>query len=454
MTALLIIDHALAFFARGGGGGSGGGGGGGGGGGSGGGGGIFIIALAGYAPTHYFGKLLHRYAANIIGLILMIIITLGLASFFFFIFGSIWILAGIGALAGGPAGYFGWWSKAGVALKGSRKAKQVITTAAALDPAWDAVALDARVRSVFMQYQADWSNYNVESMKHYLTPANWQYNNLMLVALQQRQRRNLVEQSVIETTTVVEAIDAQDNTYDTVTFYVQAKANDNLVDTVTNSLLYTDTSTFEEYWRFTRTGDTWMLDHIEQATADILSVDSKVRQLAADNGYFYSMDWGWLLIPNRGELFKGGKFGTSDINNHVIGVYRNVLIELYSYVPVPGSNQQSYTIAQAALPKRYDSLIVRPKGNFLTDRTPKGYNKLSLEWPDFNRRYTVYATNVEQVTAFELLHPVYMEKLFALNFKVGIEVVDNVVYLYSQDKNADYATMLALLKDAFEEMKL
>ncbi len=457
MTAHLIIDHALSLFARGGGGGSGGGGGGGGGGGSGGGGaggGIIVIALAGYAPTHYAGKLLRRHVSNIVGLTLMIIITLVVASFFFFIFGGIWLLAGIGALVGGPAGYFSWWSKAGSVLSGSRKAKQVITTAATLDPAWDAAALDARVRSVFMQYQADWSNYNVESMKHYLTPGNWQYNNLMLVALQQRQRRNLVEQPVIETTTVMEAIDAQDNSYDSVTFYVQANAKDKLVDTLTNTVLYTDTSTFEEYWRFTRTGDVWMLDHIEQATADVLSLDSKVRKLAADNGYFYSIDWGWLLIPNRGELFKAGKFGTSDINNHVIGVYKNVLIELYSYVPKPGSNQKTYTIAQAGLPKRYDSLIVRPKGNFLTDRTPKGYNKLSLEWPDFNRRYTVYATNVEQVTAFELLHPVYMEKLFALNFKVGIEVVDNVVYLYSKDKNADYATMLALLKDAFEEMKL
>jgi len=47
-----------------------------------------------------------------------------------------------------------------------------------------------------------------------------------------------------------------------------------------------------------------------------------------------------------------------------------------------------------------------------------------------------------------------MEKLFALPFKVSIEVVDNVVYLYTKDKNANYATMYALLKDAFEEMKL
>jgi hypothetical protein len=79
---------------------------------------------------------------------------------------------------------------------------------------------------------------------------------------------------------------------------------------------------------------------------------------------------------------------------------------------------------------------------------------LSLEWPDFNRRYEVLATNVEQVTAFELLHPVFMEKLFALPFRVGIEVVDNTLYLYTNDKGVEYGQMLSILHDAFNEMKL
>jgi len=47
-----------------------------------------------------------------------------------------------------------------------------------------------------------------------------------------------------------------------------------------------------------------------------------------------------------------------------------------------------------------------------------------------------------------------MEKLFDLAFKVSIEVVDNVVFLYSDDDKADYQIMFNLLKDAFEEMKL
>lgn len=187
---------------------------------------------------------------------------------------------------------------------------------------------------------------------------------------------------------------------------------------------------------------------------------SGIKTFALINDMYYSPDWGWLLLPRRGQLFGGGKFGVSDINNHVIGIYKNLLIELYTYLPNPNSRSTSvseYVIAQVALPKRYDSLIVEAKESFFANlfpHTPKGYNKLSLEWADFNKRYNVYATNVEQVTVFELLHPVYMEKLFALPFKVSIEVVDNVVYLYTKDKKADYAMMYSILKDAFEEMKL
>ncbi len=201
-----------------------------------------------------------------------------------------------------------------------------------------------------------------------------------------------------------------------------------------------------------------MLENIEQTTADYTTRSGSIKAFAAQNQLYYSLDWGWLLVPRRGVLFGASKFGTSDINNHVIGLYNNLLIELYSYIPKPKADTRIvYTIAQVALPKRYESIIVEAKKGWSSDlfpRAPKGYNTISLEWPDFNKRYRVYATDIEQVTAFELLHPVYMEKLFALPFKVSIEVVDNVVYLYTTDTKADYATMLNILKDAFKEMRL
>jgi hypothetical protein len=163
-------------------------------------------------------------------------------------------------------------------------------------------------------------------------------------------------------------------------------------------------------------------------------------------------------------LFNKAKFGVSDINNHVIGMYHGTLIELYTYIPTTKNTRLTYKIAQLAIPKRYEDLVIKAKKPFwkidlkqninLFQKDKTKLNRISLEWPDFNKRYTVFATDVEQVTAFELLHPVFMEKLFALDFKINIEVIDNIIYLYTQDKNAKYEQMFSILKDAFEEMKL
>ena len=91
----------------------------------------------------------------------------------------------------------------------------------------------------------------------------------------------------------------------------------------------------------------------------------------------------------------------------------------------------------------------------------RGLQKVSMEWGQFNSRYEVYATSAEQATSFELLNPLYMQKLQALNFEVNMEVVDNILYLYTAIKYdattsnlTEYQTMLDLLKEAFEQMKM
>ncbi|MEO8105035.1 MAG: hypothetical protein ABI602_01730 [Candidatus Saccharibacteria bacterium] len=457
----MVLLSLLDLFARGGGGGSGGGGGGGGGGvggGSGGNSGIGIL-LVGYVPTHFLGALLRRKALNRVSLAAMVGLTLAYAVLLFSI-GGWFIAAGLAALVGGPIGYFGAVSYVAKAFR--KKAAQDLAVAAKLDSAWDPVALEARVRTVFADFQSDWSNFQVEHMKTYLTPDYAEHMRLVMAAIGVRQRRNLVKNPTILELFPVEVTDAPQDDQDRIRYYVRAQADDQLLETINGqeNLLFEDKNIFTEYWRFVRINTSWCLEGIDEATvviSDGLAPVNTIKRFASANGLYYSDDWGWLLLPRRGLLFAKGKFGVSDINNHAIGLYRNVLVELYRYSEGQASDSKTYTIAQAALPKRYDSLSVQAKakgfGGLFT-RTPRGYNRLSLEWPDFNRRYTVYATNVEQVTVFELLHPVYMEKLFALKFKVSIEVVDNVVFLYSADPHADYNTMFKLLKDAFEEMKL
>jgi hypothetical protein len=442
------LQPLIELLARGGGGGSGGGGSGGGG----------IIALLGYLPTHFIGAILRRKLRNLAGLIIMVVATLAYA-LLWFVIGSYGILVGLAALVGGPAGYFGWFGAISAKLR--QKAHTDLAVAARADNAWDPVALEKRVREVFVAFQHDWSVFGVDNMKTYLTAEYGQHMRLVMAAIGLRQRRNVVADPSIIELFPTEVVDAQQDDQDRVSYYINAQADDKLFENINGqeNLLFEDNNKFSEYWQFVRSQNTWLLEGIIQTSqATLTPLGNKVKQFAAENGLYYSPDWGWLLLPRRGLLFARGKFGISDINNHAIGLYRNVLVEIYRYTEGANSMDKTYTIAQAALPKRYDSLSVQAKpqgwGRSLLARTPRGYNKLQLEWPDFNKRYIVYATNVEQVTVFELLHPVYMEKLFDLPFKVSIEVVDNVVFLYSDDVKADYQIMFNLLKDAFEEMKL
>lgn len=471
----LLLLQVLGLFARGGGGGSGGGGGGGGGfsggshssgsGGSGdsGGAAFFFFVVLGYVPATLWSSYVRRRLSEgnaVVGALIgtlfysgaWLVIALGV---------HFWwgIMVSLFALLGGYGGYRGWGEQY---VKRIGKAKKDIAQAAQADPAWDLSGLQTTAQDTFLMFQADWSTFNIERMKSYLSGHYWQHMSLVMAAIKQRERRNDVQNpQLITKPEPVNAQDFEDNSKDRVTFMMQAKAHDVILESIDGQEreLFADNNSFTEYWNFVRSGKKWILEGISQATESGHMLRSDIESFARDNGMFYSRDWGWLLLPRRGVLFSGGRFGRSDINNHVIGVYRDLIVELYTYLPntTNNSNSRQYTVAQVALPKRYDSLIVEAKqGSLLKlfQKAPAGYNKLSLEWNDFNKRYNVYATNVEQVTAFELLHPVYMEKLFALPFKVSIEAVDNVVYLYTQDQKADYPTMYSILKDAFDEMKL
>jgi len=387
-------------------------------------------------------------AQQVIGWIIAVVY----AVFWMYIWGGIGFLIGIGSLAGIGAGLYNWFSK----IKQNSFVQGALKQAAQKDSAWDEEALLSRARDVFSQYQRDWSAQNVEAMRAYMTPGYQFHAALLIHALQLSSRQNIVENPQISEAVIVAVEDSPDDNQDTVTIGITATATDRLVDKRDDVQLFTDRSAFTEFWRFRRQGNTWLLDGIQQATESAWVHNPSLEQFAAQNGYYFSADMGWLLVPARGQLFGSAKFGKSDINNHVIGLYKHqLLIQMYTYKPNP-ENSKSYLIAQVNVPKSYGSIVVRRK-KALQFMGISGLEKVSTEWSQFNDKYEVFASSAEQATSFELLNPSYMEKLEAAPFEVNIEVVDNVVYFYSDERTADaanYQAMLNLLQLAFNEMKL
>jgi len=363
------------------------------------------------------------------------------------------------------------------------KAQKAIAAAKITDPSWDTVMTDAN--NIFYQFQQDWSNFNVENMRNYLTDSYFQHIYLMMRALYEMGRQNRMSHLSIVSSTLFSVDDRLDDERDTFDVEINARAYDELIDTATGQKLYTENSLFTEVWHFDREGGQWKLDNIYQADVETIIqkgyVDKearrsknaqaqKMRAFAMQHNFFYNADFGWLLLPRRGLLFSEASFGRSDINFHVLGEYRNVLVQFYQYYPLTPdklkptdyvkhffsqtSPTAAYTIAQTTLPRSYGNIIVKRKSRFGLSFTPRGMTKVSLEGVSFDRSYDVFATDMERVASLELLHPAYMEQLLGVSFQVNIEIVDDVLYLYSTDSRADFEVMLQLLQAAFEAMKM
>jgi len=337
-----------------------------------------------------------------------------------------------------------------------RQADEAVDKAAAEDPTWSASALRQRVDTVFYGFQKAWSELDTEAMKNLLTDDYFRRMVLELNVLKNQKRRNPMEEVILGRAYVVGLVDEKDDALDSFTVQIYAMAKDTLLDTETGKPLFVDTKSFTEYWVFRREGGQWKLDRIKQSTEEPSLTNPRIADFAARHGFYFDPDFGWLMMPNKGVIFRATNFGRSDINNHVIGYYRDKIVELYTYIPDVRRNPwiiKNYVVAQAILPINYRDILVR-KRSWPFNWAPRGLRPMSLESPDFNRRYFVCADPQDSVSSLELLSPNFMEKIHGLPFGLNIEVVGNVLYFYTLDRRASYDQMLEIISWAFDEMKM
>jgi hypothetical protein len=158
-------------------------------------------------------------------------------------------------------------------------------------------------------------------------------------------------------------------------------------------------------------------------------------------------------MPNKGVIFDQTNFKTSDINNHVIGYYRDKIVEFYTFIPVK-DGRNNYVVAQVALPISYKDILLRRRRKFF-NFSPSGLRRVHTESNDFERKFCLWAHREDQTTSFELLTPNFMEKVYDLPFELNIEVVGPFLYLYAKSRqDINYDQMLEILSWAFDEMKM
>ncbi len=305
-------------------------------------------------------------------------------------------------------------------------------------------------KDIFLSFQKAWVDFDLKAMKKITSPDYYKKMVLELNVLQNYGRQNIMDNITIQKAYILKSSDYSGG----FNIYFVASANDKLIDTKENKTIFTDNSTFSEIWTFEKSGKNYVLGSITQTTAEASKFEPSIAEFAKTNNLYYDPDFGWLMMPSRGAIFGPAGFGNADINNHVIGYHKEIIVEFYSYEPKAGVGMKPFVVAQAILPKSYDDILVTEKSWYGFKPKAKGLNKIETESVEFNKKFAVWAGNADQATSFELLATNFMERIYALSFEINIEVVDNVLYLYSPDTNIAYSDMLEVLTWAFKEMKM
>lgn len=334
------------------------------------------------------------------------------------------------------------------------KTNSEITEAEIKDSVWNKEKLLQTAENTFLTFQKAWGEIDIKSMEVILEPEMYKRISLELSVLNNEKRRNPTVITKIHDITIVDVDDEIDNNLDSFSVQFRASADDKLIEEETKKILFRDRSIFEETWDFVRNNNNWQLKAIHQATEDINSLIPSISDFAQKNNFFYNPDFGWLMLPNKGVLFKDSKFGNTDINNHVIGYYRDKIVEFYTMTIWQGQNNHTdYLIAQAILPIEYKDILIRRK-HLLNFFGPSGLRKHEMESNEFIKEFDVYSDENDNISTFELLTPNFMENIMKLPFELTIEVVGNTLYLSTKDNSADYDKMLEILSYAFDEMKM
>ncbi len=318
--------------------------------------------------------------------------------------------------------------------------------------------IHAEAEKIFKAYQADWTALDSTKIAVYTTPEYHEHATYQLELLKNLHRVNKVSNLKINYVCLLTPVN--DKTPLPANIRVEFGFNglDEVIDNAKNKTLYKNNAVgVSETWNFIYDGKSLKLSGISQPTESSAHLIRSLANFANKNHLYYSPDWGRYALPARGLIFGGSSMSVADINNHIIGKWGDLLIQLYTYSKVPGDPSTYYLVGQINVSKDYLGVIVKSKKYKTHEKPDKSYDKFEMEWPDFNERYEVYAASRDALPAFELLNPKFMEYLYDKNLNYNLEVADNVIYIFASVRNiteADYAELLDVLKLAHKELKM
>ncbi len=164
--------------------------------------------------------------------------------------------------------------------KKSKACKELLARLEKLDPAWDIDAIRHRINEVFFKVQQAWMARDQNLAKDCLSDALFQKHKLQTDHLIEQHHTNTLENINLTQVDIVDVEDFRDNRKDQFWARVEGSMIDYTINDTNNRVVSgnnTKAESFAELWKFVRSGNTWVLDEIDQSVslADLKGFEAK-----------------------------------------------------------------------------------------------------------------------------------------------------------------------------------
>ncbi|MCR0272989.1 Tim44-like domain-containing protein [[Clostridium] innocuum] len=134
------------------------------------------------------------------------------------------------------------------------------------DAIWNEKLIKQRVEDIYYHVQDAWTNAKVEDLKPYLTEHLYEQWKMRFTWMELRNERNVLDNIKLRRSAVVGIQDYRDDSQDFCWLYIEGSMIDYTINSQTQTITEgkRKTSTFVEYWKLQRIGDTFYLDDVRQ----------------------------------------------------------------------------------------------------------------------------------------------------------------------------------------------
>ena len=154
------------------------------------------------------------------------------------------------------------------------------------DALWSPDLMKRRVQKTFFKIQEAWAERDQSICRDYVSDKLFEKHKYQTDQLIKLGHKNVMKNISLDSAAIVEIADYENDDKDNFVAYIKGSMIDYLVDEKSGKLLEgeKERTSFDELWKFTRTGNDWKLDEIEaDVSIEALSSLSSFSELFANN---------------------------------------------------------------------------------------------------------------------------------------------------------------------------